>query len=32
MYDVGGEIQVWIITGDLGLDSLHTTVLIPSDE
>ncbi|MCP9915699.1 hypothetical protein [Cyanobium sp. ATX 6F1] len=32
VYDVGGEIQVWIITGDLGLDSLHTTVLIPSDE
>jgi hypothetical protein len=32
VYDLGQGLQVWVITNDLGTDSLHTIVLIPQDE
>jgi len=31
VYTVAKDLQVWVITHNLGTDSLHTTVLIPED-
>ncbi|MFM7647696.1 MAG: hypothetical protein ACKO50_06445 [Cyanobium sp.] len=32
VYKLGHGLQVWVITHDLGKDSLHTVVLIPRDD
>ena len=31
VFNLGRGLQVWVITSDLGQDSLHTTVLLPED-
>jgi hypothetical protein len=31
VFNLGRGLQVWVITSDLGKDSLHTTVLLPED-
>ncbi|MCP9772647.1 hypothetical protein KBY66_08410 [Synechococcus sp. Tobar12-5m-g] len=32
VYLVARDLQVWVITNNLGTDSLHTRVLIPADD
>ncbi|MCT0199455.1 hypothetical protein KQ313_07170 [Synechococcus sp. CS-1325] len=32
VYRVGRDLLVWVITTNLGSDSLHTLVLIPQDD
>jgi len=32
VYAIARDLQVWVITTNLGSDSLHTLVLIPEDD